>query len=315
MKFKIPAPPLVFDAKISIEKPVVCIGSCFAEHIGNKLLQNGFYVALNPNGIVYNPLSICTSLNRLIENKIYKSEELFLFNELWCSFEHHGSFSNTNIDETLSAINNHFAGVKESLDKAEWLIITLGSAFVYTNNQSNKVVANCHKLPHKNFSKKLLEVQEIINVMEGTIEKLQKLYPHLKIILSVSPVRYLRDGLIENNRSKATLHLVIEKLIKKYTHLFYFPAYEIVIDELRDYRFYEIDLVHPNMMAIDYVWENFKLNLIDNQSLKIMEKLMTIKTALSHRPFNENTVSHKQFKTKWENEYANLKSNFPYLNL
>jgi hypothetical protein len=315
LKFKIPSPPLIFDAKISIEKPVVCMGSCFAEHIGNKLLQNGFYVGLNPNGIVYNPFSISSSLNRLIENKAYTPEELFLFNELWCSFEHHGSFSSINKEETLHAINKHFFEVKNLLNEAEWLVITLGSAFVYIDNQSNKVVANCHKLPNNNFTKKLLEIDDIMDVMDDTINKLKQMYPHLKIILSVSPVRYLRDGLMENNRSKATLHLVVEKLSRKYNHVYYFPAYEIVVDELRDYRFYEMDLVHPNMMAIDYVWDNFKLNLIDKESLKIMEKLMAIKTALAHRPFNENTIAHKQFKTKWQNEYTNLKSSFPYLNM
>ena len=270
------------------------IGSCFTENIGAKLKQHKFSVLENPNGILFNPISISKSLISYIENKQYTKEDLFYENESWNSWQHHSRFSHPDPDECLQMINQSQTAANDFLKTTDWVLITLGSAFVYELANA-AVVANCHKVPTDKFNKKLLSVEEVANLLDNTIQQLISFNPKLKIIFTISPVRHLREGFVENNRSKAILINAVHQLVNESEKLFYFPAYELVIDDLRDYRFYAEDMVHPNYAATNYVWDKFVNTCIDEPSQQLMKEINVINAAKSHKPFNPTSAQHKKF--------------------
>lgn len=281
---------------ISHESKLFLMGSCFAENIGEKLHELKFNCTLNPNGILFNPISIATALNDYLNNTIITDNNLVFTNGLYHSFNHHGSFSNTNKEELVNKINHTTRQAHNALKHADVLLITFGTSNVYVNNDNSEVVANCHKFPQSKFSKEQLQPGEIINRYSQLIEDLKVFNPKLKIIFTVSPVKYLKDGLIENNLSKAVLTYSVHEIIKQYNYCSYFPAYELVTDDLRDYRFYKPDMAHPNHQAIQYVWEKFELSYFNPETKKLNEKIKDIITAASHRPIHEDTEAHIRFK-------------------
>lgn len=297
-------------------------GSCFTEHIGNALNGHKFDILQNPHGILFEPASVRHSLIAYVENKIYKDEDLFYMNELWSSWHHHSRFSGTDKVSVLKNINASVQQAHDFLKKADWLIITLGSAFSYIlssndpeHERKDLHVANCHRAPAQQFYKKLLGIEEMIGAMDNTYHRLKAFNPHIKILFTVSPVRHLRDGVVENNRSKARLIEVVHHLVDKFPGVYYFPAYELVIDVLRDYRFYDIDLAHPNYQATEFVLEKFTQNCIAETSQQIMKEVKQIAIARKHKAFQPQTNAHKQFLNAYLDKSLRLKKQHPFLEL
>lgn len=326
MQFQLPINIKSPDTKITYRDKILLTGSCFTEHIGNSLQDLKFSVFQNPNGILFDPRSVCSSIISYIENKQYKKADLFLLNEVWNSWEHHSRFSNINADECLRIINESQEQAHEFLKKADWLIITLGSSFSYRlsdltpqpplqRERGSTGVANCHRAPSQWFNKHLLSIDETVSLLDTTYHRLKQFNPKLKIIFTISPVRHIRDGVIENNRSKARLIEAVHHMINKFPDLFYFPAYELVIDVLRDYRFYDVDMVHPNYPATEFVMEKFRENYIDEESQQLMEEIKKIVIARKHKAFQPATNAHKTFLKVHLEKTKELQTKYSFLDL
>jgi GSCFA family len=318
MEFRLAFTPKPFLSKISHQHQLFLIGSCFTENIGSKLKQLKFSVLENPNGILFNPVSIVKSLGSYIDNRQYTAEDLFYQNECWNSWEHHSRFSHPDKDTCLQMINQSQKASHQFLKTADWLLITVGSAFVYELFSSisplgdgGTVVANCHKVPTDKFLKKLLNPAEVEDAFKKVLAKIIAFNSSIKIIFTISPVRHLRDGFVENNRSKSALIQAIHQLVDAHDNLFYFPAYELVIDDLRDYRFYAEDMVHPNYAATNYVWEKFIAAAIDEPSQLLMKEINQLNAAISHKPFNPTSLAHKKFLQVNLEKLILLKLRFP----
>ena len=323
MQFQLPIQIKSPEEQISYRDKILLVGSCFTEHIGNSLGELKFSILQNPNGILFDPRSVCSSLLSYIENKKYNKEDLFYLNEVWNSWEHHSRFSNINADECLKIITESQRQAHIFLKNADWLIITLGSSFSYrlTNeakpggSQNNNGVANCHRAPASWFNKYLLPIDETISLLDSTYHRLKQFNPTLKIIFTISPVRHIRDGVIENNRSKARLIEAVHHLVNKFPGLYYFPACELIIDVLRDYRFYDIDMVHPNYPATEFVMEKFNESFIDEQSQQLMEEIKKIVIARKHKAFQPETNAHKTFLKTHLEKTKELQKKFSFLDL
>ena len=297
--------------KISYGDKILFVGSCFTEEIGNQMQNLKFDVLQNPNGILYDPVSIGSALASYIENKKFTEDDLFLLDELWQSWQHHSVFSGMNKENVLQNINHSQFEAHQFLKKASWLIITAGTSYNYHLTVSGEPVANCHKAPQDFFEKKLLSVDEIIYNLSTAVSKVQSFNPQLKIIFTISPVRHVRDGVMENNRSKARLIEAIHSVRENTQNVFYFPAYELIIDILRDYRFYKKDLVHPSDTAIEFVFETFCNAFIDEPGKKLLEEIKMIVAAMNHKPFQKESVAHKKFMNAQLEKIKNIKSGFP----
>jgi hypothetical protein len=313
MEFRLAFNPIAFQHKIQHQHKLFLAGSCFTEQIGAKLSYHKFDLLDNPNGILFNPVSIANAIENYINNKTYTTEELFLHQELWGSWDHHTKFSSLSQEECLSKINHSQQKANSFLKNADWLLLTLGSAFVYELPEG-RIVANCHKVPTDKFNKRLLSTNEITATLVKLIAKLHEFNPKLKIIFTISPVRHLRDGFIENNRSKANLIQAVHELVNIHSTAFYFPAYELIIDDLRDYRFYAEDMVHPNYQATQYVWEKFMHCCIDEKSLLLMKEISTIKMAKNHHSFQPKSNQHQQFLKISIEKAQGLQKQFAHLN-
>jgi hypothetical protein len=268
----------------------------------------------NPNGILFDPLSVCHSLNSYIEHKQYFEDDLFYLNECWHSWRHHSRFSNTDKEACLKNINATQKEAHHFLKKTNWLIVTLGSSFSYRLVEEDKFVANCHKAPAQIFNKHLCTIEETIAAFENLLPKLFYFNPDIRIIFTISPVRHIRDGVTENNRSKARLIEAVHYLVNKFAQLHYFPAYELVIDVLRDYRFYDIDMAHPNYAATQFVLEKFAETCMNKETQELTETIKKIITARNHKPFNPHSQQHKKFLENFLQQTQALQKQYPYLN-
>ena len=324
MEFQLPIKINPLPDPVTYRDNILLVGSCFTEHIGNKLQELKFNVLQNPNGILFDPQSVASSLVSYIQNRQYTEADLFYLNELWQSWQHHSIFSNTDKEACLKKINESQQQAHEFLKHASCIIITLGSSFSYRltdiapNTSSEGVgvrsVANCHRAPAQWFNKYLLGIEETNAAIDNCIHQLLHFNPKLKIIFTVSPVRHIRDGVVENNRSKARLIEVVHNLVNKFDRLYYFPAYELVIDVLRDYRFYDIDMVHPNYPATEFVLEKFIRFCVDEPSQEIMEEVKKIVIAVKHKAFQPSTNAHKQFLLAHLDKTKALQQKYPFLN-
>lgn len=307
--------------QINYKDRILLVGSCFTEHIGNSLDELKFTVLQNPNGILFDPASVSKSLVAYIRNKQYDEENLFQLNEVWNSWEHHSRYSNIDLQECLGKINEAQEKAHRFLKEADWIIITLGSSFSYRltslagNGKEGAGVANCHRAPAQWFNKHLLGIDETVSMLDNCYHQLLQFNPELNIVFTVSPVRHIRDGVVENNRSKARLIEAVHHLVNKFDRLYYFPAYELVVDVLRDYRFYDIDLVHPNYMATEFVLQKFAGSFIDDESNKLMEEVKKIVIARKHKPFQPTTNAHKQFLQTHAEKTRELLKQYPFLDL
>ncbi len=311
------------DEPLKYGDKVMLAGSCFTEHIGNALGDLKFDVLQNPNGILFGPDSVCKSLLSYVENKQYLHDELFYLNEVWNSWNHHSRFSHIEKEKCLDGINTSQKKAHEFLKTADWLIITLGSSFIYRLNgllapippSGGEGAANCHRAPAAWFSKEMLEIDDIKDLLESSLKQLKEFNPKLKFIFTVSPVRHIRDGVVENNRSKARLLEAVHFICTKFESAYYFPAYELVIDVLRDYRFYDIDLVHPNYPATEFVLEKFAQTCIDEHSQQLMKEIKKIAIARKHKPFQPETEAHRKFLLAHAEKVKELMEKYPFLDL
>jgi hypothetical protein len=322
MEFRVEFNPKQFNHKINHQHKLLLIGSCFTENIGTKLKQLKFSLLENPNGILFNPISIATAVESYIANKEYTSADIFYQNECWNSWDHHSRFSHPDKNICLQQINQSQQLAHSYLQTTNFMLITLGSAFVYEiiakdslQGVSGHVVANCHKVPTDKFNKKLLGIHEITAALQNMLDKLLAITPTLTIIFTISPVRHLRDGFVENNRSKAALIQAVHQLTEANNQALYFPAYELVIDDLRDYRFYAEDMAHPNYTATNYVWEKFVTTCIDAPSQLLMKEINIINAAKNHRPFNPSSDAHQKFLQSNLERVKKLAQNFPHIRL
>lgn len=299
---------------ISHEQPILMMGSCFTEHVGALLNTYKFNLDLNPFGILYNPLSIAEALERVLRGTPYGQEELFLHKGLWHSPMHHGAFSATDPNLTLGKINERLLQAHQGVDQTEWLILTFGTAYVYRQGESGAVVANCHQLPERSFTRKRLTVEEVVERYQLLLTAWFERSPKLRVLLTVSPIRHARDGMHANQLSKATLLLAIDHLCELFPEkLIYFPSYEIMHDELRDYRFYADDMLHPSPLAVRYIWEAFSETFFKRETADLMARIEEINRALEHRPFHPKSDTYKRFLEQLVLKIEQLISKYPYL--
>jgi hypothetical protein len=310
-----------FEKQLNIRDRVMLAGSCFTDHISKRLSQYKFKVLENPNGILFNPASISQSVVNYISRKQYTASDLFYFNELWNSWEHHTQFSHPVKHNCLQEINASSSAAHHFLGNTNWIIITLGSSFVYElkdnshGGMAGQVAANCHKVPAQHFNHRLLLYGEVEDYLGSMVSSLKKFNPGINIIFTISPVRHYREGLVENNRSKALLHSGVHSMVQEHENVFYFPSYELIIDDLRDYRFYAEDLVHPNYQATNYVWEKFTEAVIDEESRLLMKQLHPIHLAIKHRPLHPGSEQHKKFLNTMLERTKLLADQYPFLDL
>lgn len=323
MKFRAELPVKPWPEAITYDQKIMLVGSCFTEHMGNYLADRKFNTLQNPNGILFNPMTICNAISSYIDNKLYAKQDIFHLNDMYSSWDYHSRFSNVDDKACLQHMNSAQQSAAIYLQQSNWLVITLGSAFVYTltveaekNNclagkNVGGIVANCHKAPANWFDRVLLDAKEILTAYEKLVQQLFQYNRQLHIIFTISPVRHLREGLIDNNRSKAVLIQTVHALCEKFDRVHYFPAYEFVIDDLRDYRFYAEDLAHPNYQATQYVWEKFVDMCIDDKSKSSMQEIEKIRAAYLHKPLQPKTQQHQAFLQSYLQKIQFMQRQFP----
>jgi hypothetical protein len=299
---------------IDYNSKIVSLGSCFAVNMAEKFEYYKFQNSVNPFGIIFNPVSIEKLIYRIVNQVFFTGKDIFFHNERWHCFEVHSDLSNPNKEEFLENLNTILKLSLIQLFQASHLIITFGTSWVYRNFESNAIVANCHKLPQNQFQKEILSVETIGNSIKNTIDLIQKINPNCNFIFTVSPVRHLKDGFVENQRSKSHLITAIHDGVKsQFPAVNYFPSYEIMMDELRDYRFYAEDMLHPSTVAIDYIWSKFKESTIAESDFPVMEQVDSIQKSLSHKPFNPNSESHLRFESKLKEKMTNLQFQYSFM--
>ena len=300
--------------KLAHADRLMLLGSCFAANIGMKLVEAKFRCDVNPYGILYNPLSISAALREIDGGKEYRPDDLFFFRECWHSPMHHGDFSSCEIEDTLQRINGRLKEAHEHFHQLDCLLVTFGTAWVYENKNTGTVVANCHKQPESCFIRRMLSVNEIVSDYTSLLSGLLARIPRMKVLFTISPIRHVRDGMHANQLSKATLLLAVNQLQAAFPeHVFYFPAYELLLDELRDYRFYAEDMVHPSEAAVRYVWERFTRSCIAADALQIMEESENIRKMLAHKPFHPDSEEYKRFLGQIVLKINRLNGKYPYL--
>lgn len=308
-KVKIPKPSF----EIVHQDRLMSLGSCFAHNMAQKLNDCKFDIVDNPFGILYNPLSIAKGLKQVLEKKEYREADIFFHNERWNSFEHHSQFSQSSQSATLEHINKNIEKAHQQLLNSKILIITLGTANVFFRKENQQFVANCHKVPNHQFEKKLISINEVVTALKTVFLEIQALNPNIKIIITLSPIRHIRDGLIENQKSKATLLLAIHHLINQLKDIYYFPAYEIALDELRDYRFYDSDMIHLSDTALTYIWQQFAETFFSIETKQLNKQFKKLQQATAHRPFNPNSEQHQVFLKKQKQIVQSYQKQYPYL--
>ena len=293
-----------FTTKVPIEKypnpidynsKIISLGSCFAENIGEKFDYFKFQNSVNPFGIIFNSVSIEKLIHRIVNKIEFTENDIFFHNDLWHCYEVHSELSNANKEDFLVILNRVLLENFNAFSNATHIIITYGTSWVYRNKTSNEVVANCHKVPQNQFEKEILSVETIEKSIQNTISLIQKINPNCNFIFTISPVRHIKDGFVENQRSKAHLLTALHSSLFHLPTSNYFPSYEIMMDELRDYRFYANDMLHPSQSAIDYIWIKFFENYVSETEFNLMNQVCEIQRALKHRPFNPDSESHLKF--------------------
>jgi hypothetical protein len=318
MQFTTPIPIPKNPNPIDYNSKIVSLGSCFAENMGDKFQYFKFQNSTNPFGIIFNPVSIENIIERVINGLLFTEEDIFFHNERWHCFEVHSDLSHSNQEELLANLNQILKETKKQLQEATHIIITYGTSWVYRNIEKNAIVANCHKVPQKQFTKELLTVTTIQESIENTIRLIQSINSNCSFIFTVSPVRHVKDGFVENQVSKAHLitsvyHVLKESEICNLKSAIYFPSYEIMMDELRDYRFYAEDMLHPSQVAIDYIWERFKGTEISETAYVTIDTVEGIQKSLSHRSFNPISESHQKFEANLQMKITKLVSQYSFM--
>jgi len=308
MEFRTTIKPLKNQGIINHQKTIMLLGSCFSDNIGARLNSDLFNVDINPFGTLYNPASIASAIKRIISDNEFIADELFEHEHRYHSFAHHSRFSTTNINTTLQQINTRLHSAHETIKSANMLLITFGTAWVYQLKATNQIVSNCHKLPATLFSRTRLSVNDIVEEWTTLLEKLYSINSQLNVIFTVSPIRHLADGAHDNQLSKSTLLLAIDHLGGNY-----FPSYEIMLDDLRDYRFYSADMTHPSDVAIDYIYDIFSQSYMTDATRELARSCRRISQRLSHRPMTDNISAIESFNSSTKQIINSLLLSHPYL--
>ena len=299
---------------IDYDSNIILFGSCFSENIGNKLSYFKFNNLVNPFGILYHPLAIENLILNSINEKQFNDNDIFHFNERWHSYETHSVLSASTKKELLTTLNEKVKITLQQLQKATHVVITLGTSWVYRLIETDTIVANCHKIPQKRFSKELLSINDISESLEASISLIRSIKKNVSIIFTVSPIRHLKNGFVENKLSKSHLLSAVHQVIKPKEKINYFPSYEIMMDELRDYRFYAEDMIHPNNTAIQYIWDKFQTSWISDNATNIMKEVDSIQKSLAHKPFNFDSKQHQEFLRKIDSKIKDIELKVPQIN-
>jgi hypothetical protein len=313
MDFRTPVTIARETNTIGYGQKTVFLGSCFANHMGRKFEYYQLPSSTNPLGISFQPTALVRLLERAVEEKPFSEADLICNNGVWNSLEVHSSLGSLAAETTLENLNHGLQSLRDNLKQATHLVVTLGTAWIYRYLETEQLVANCHKIPQRQFSKELLSPAEVTQSLESLYELAKTLNPKLRLVLTVSPVRHRKDGMVENQRSKSHLFAGLAPVLER-PDVKYFPAYELMMDELRDYRYYERDMVHPNPLAIDYIWERFKQTWITETDWKTMETVAKIRKGLAHKPFNPESAGHLAFLNKLREDVANMVNQYPHMN-
>ncbi|MEK8180468.1 GSCFA domain-containing protein [Flavobacterium buctense] len=310
MNFTTKVPVATYAYPIDYSSKLLSLGSCFAENMGDKLDYFKFQVKTNPFGIIFNPVSIDRLVDRVINQRLFTESDIFFHNDLWHCYEVHSELSHPDKDTFLEKLNAVIKTMNHQLNKSTHIIITYGTSWVYRLNSTKEIVANCHKVPQKEFTKEILSPEIIQQTIQNTIDLIRKVNPDCRFIFTISPVRHIKDGFKENQRSKA--HLITAIHHSPFAIHNYFPSYEIMMDELRDYRFYNDDLLHPSQVAIDYIWIRFFEHYVDSKCFDTMQEVCNIQKGLTHRPFNPDSSAHKQFLVVLKEKIVRLQAKYPH---
>ena len=298
---------------IDYNSKIILLGSCFSDNIGQKLSYHKFESILNPFGILFHPKAIESVIKNALCKKKYTEKDVFFLNERWQSFEAHSKLSSSSKEEIIEQLNKASVSINKAVKNSTHFIITLGTSWVYRFNESGEIVANCHKVSQNKFKKELLSVAEINKSLSLIISLIKEINPSISFIFTVSPVRHLKDGVIENQQSKSHLISAIHQIIPIHKNSFYFPSYEVMMDELRDYRFYKEDMIHPNQIAINYIWEKFYENWLSDEALELKKEVIKIQRGLEHKPFNPNSEGHQQFLSSLQEKIEILKKKYSHI--
>lgn len=317
MQFRTQIPISKSNNPIDYNSKILSVGSCFAENMAEKFDYFKFQNVTNPFGIIFNPVSMEKLFSRVCKEELFTEKDVFFHNECWHSFEVHSDLSNADRQELLETLNKAITETNKKIKEATHIIITFGTSWIYRNIESTEIAANCHKVPQKQFSKELLSIEVIQKSIQNTIDSIQTLNPNINFIFTISPVRHIKDGFVENQLSKSHLFTALHQVLKTHnsqltTHN-YFPSYEIMMDELRDYRFYTEDMLHPNQIAIDYIWKLFSENYITQESISTMGEVDEIQKSLRHRSFNPDSEQHQKFLTKLQQKMNLLGEKLPHV--
>lgn len=299
------------ENQIDYASKLLLIGSCFSENISKKLAYFKFDVASNPFGILFNPKAIETIIENSLREKVYTEKDVFLLNERWHCFDVHSDLSAVDKKVLIFNLNNAIKSTNQRIHESTHIIITLGTSWTYRFTETNAIVGNCHKVPQKKFLKELLSVDEISASLKNISNLISKVNTKATIVFTVSPVRHLKDGFVENSLSKAHLITAIHQVKAKKNQLSYFPSFEIMMDDLRDYRFYNSDMIHPNETAVDYIWEQFQQVWLNEKTATIMKEVDSIQKGLGHKPFNSASEQHQQFLKTLQEKINFLQNKFP----
>jgi hypothetical protein len=304
-----------FQEKITYNDGVMFIGSCFASSIGSRMEMGHMPVMINPAGAVFNPVSVCNTIDTIISEKEFTLEDLDYNDGTWFSYYHYTDFSSDNPVKVLEKINNKSKEAFAFLKKAKFLFITLGTARIYRLKKTGVVVSNCHKVPASHFIPELMTVSDIVNTMKRQLDRLNELFPGLKIIFTISPVRHWKDGAHGNQVSKSILFVAVEELLNQSLGIQYFPAYELVMDDLRDYRFYNDDMLHPSDTAINYIWEAFSGCYLESKTVKIYNEVVKITKACKHRLLTDSPSKIKKFASIMLDHISEIEAVIPEIDL
>ncbi len=300
---------------ITHHTPILFLGSCFSENMGNNLQKYKFKCIVNPFGTIFNPISIAYLLKRSVNCTFEDENSLLLSQGIWVHPNYHSQLSHASKKETLNLINSQIEFTHQYLKQCKVIFLTLGTSIAYQLSESSSVVANCHKIPSNNFEKVELKISEMIGDLQKALHSLWEINSDIEVVFTVSPVRHIKDGIVENSFSKARLHVVVDELKNLYKKVFYFPSYEWVMDDLRDYRFYEDDLIHPSPLAVKYIWERYCMSYFDDKTMEIIGELDRIFSDENHRPFNMFSEQHQSFRHALDLRKKRLWDKYPFLNL
>ena len=312
MKFRTEITSPKYPFQIDYQTKIFGLGSCFVDHMKNKFDYYQFQTQINPFGVIFNPVSIKNILQRIVNQQFFTPDDLFLHNNIWKSFDLHSIFNCDSAPKLLDDVNDKIIKAHQFLSQSNVLLITLGTAWVYRLKSTNEIVTNCHKVPQQEFTKELLSTTEIIDNLQDIISLAKTLSKDIKILFTVSPIRHLKDGFVENNVSKARLIDAIYQVVDQ-AKSFYFPSYEMLMDDLRDYRFYKEDMIHPNQMAVDYIWQKLQASLMYENTMQICKQVDKIRKSLQHKAFDENSAQHQQFLEKIDKQIVTLQKKYEWM--